>query len=361
MSPSYIWYMCICVYLVFYVLLLCLDFSGNFSLHDGKESWTQNGNAKRFSMEDETIVREAMATYDVDPLKIQTENRIVDLLEYALKNKINLPVLTIFTTWTISKEKDGCHNNTLHNWMSLYPIVQPIVFTNEIEIANVANQYGWIVLPVRKTGTGNKLPVLKYMFSDAKEKVKSMFYCYSNSDILFTGNLIHTLYKVVMSTLMNNKIILIVGQRTNVFNVTKQEARTWETIRFSTLKRGKLYNTWAIDFFISSRNYPWEAIPEVVVGRPAFDNWIVWSAKKQHFTTIDATLTLLAVHQTTEAGNLEGHNHTDRMYNRKLIGRHYKRVRWGTGVTSCTTNITMYHDKYGLIIMKRPLQKHCRP
>ena len=48
------------------------------------------------------------------------------------------------------------------------------------------------------------------------------------------------------------------------------------------------------------RNYPWDKIPEVVVGRLNYDSFLVLNAVKSGHMAIDATKTVLAVHQTTE-------------------------------------------------------------
>jgi hypothetical protein len=59
--------------------------------------------------------------------------------------------------------------------------------------------------------------------------------------------------------------------------------------------------------------------PEVVVGRLAYDNWLVLNANKRRHTTIDATRTLLALHQTTEKGNDEGRSHPNAHYNGNIL------------------------------------------
>ncbi|KAK3085732.1 hypothetical protein FSP39_007925 [Pinctada imbricata] len=307
------------------------------------------------------VIKKAVTKYHIDPNLIRNGNHVIEMIRYSLERNYSLPILTLFTTWASDPEKYECHNNTVLNWMSFYPIIQPVIFTTEKNLTKEVTNKGWLALPVRKAGRLNKLPVLRTMFSDVKKIVKSKFYSYSNSDILFTGNLIHTLFTIMTYNFTSKDVILIIGQRTNIFNVTKQEASAWETIRTVAQSRGKIYLSWAIDYFISSDNYPWDRIPDVVVGRPAFDNWIVWYTKKKNYTTIDATATLLAVHQTTKAGNLEGHHHPDRLYNRKVIGKHYKRVRWSTGITSCATNVTIYSQKYGINILKRPLKRSCKP
>ena len=69
-------------------------------------------------------------------------------------------------------------------------------------------------------------------------------------------------------------------------------------------KTGKLFTAWGEDYFITNSNYPWKDCPEVVVGRVAYDNWLVLNANKRRHTTIDATRTLLALHQTTKKGKV---------------------------------------------------------
>jgi len=76
-------------------------------------------------------------------------------------------------------------------------------------------------------------------------------------------------------------------------------------------KKGRLANSDAEDYFIFSRGAapPWYRLPGFVVGRRAYDNWLVNHAfHDQGLDMIDASNTILAVHLTATDGNAAGHN-----------------------------------------------------
>ena len=60
---------------------------------------------------------------------------------------------------------------------------------------------------------------------------------------------------------------------------------------------------------------------DVVVGRPAYDNYLVALAIQQNVTVVDATDTLLAVHKTDQDGNVVGHHNKDKAFNAICIGK----------------------------------------
>ena len=270
----------------------------------------------------------------------------------------NATLLTLFTTWQTSLEKTICHNNTVKNWNLLKPFVQPILFTNENDLSTQVAAMGWTVLPVSKTGKG--VPVLKNMYLDTIKVFNSTFYAYANGDILFTDTLIITLLTVLTSNLNKSKPLMMVGRRTNMDNVTAFEARDQLTITKAAEVRGTLFSPWGEDYFITMKNYPWKDIPDVIVGRRAYDNWLVLDARKRGYV-IDATETILAVHQTTYRGNYEGHSHRDRDYNHNLLVRTFRRLHYAAGKTSCAELITRYNSTHAPQIQWRNPGKECFP
>ena len=51
-------------------------------------------------------------------------------------------------------------------------------------------------------------------------------------------------------------------------------------------------------FIISRRGLPWNKIPDFVVGRNGYDNWLVTKAQDWNITLIDTSNTVLALHQS---------------------------------------------------------------
>ena len=289
------------------------------------------------------------------------------------------PLLTLFTTWNDSREKYLVHNLTVRNWSSFRPFVIPVIFTNDALVASECQRKGWNVLPIRVTAADG-IPVLKFMYEDVMAAYNTTFYAYSNSDILYTDTLIDTLAsyayrldgelptKPLTDTSIHGasllrsrdiqKPVLIIGKRTNVKNVTENEGSTWKGLTSVAQRRGQSFTGDAEDYFITPRNYPWKDIAEVVIGLRAYDNWIVYYALKQKYTVIDATSTLLAVHQTTRAGNYESSNHKNKDYDAHLLVKMYKDIKFNAGRTDCAE----YHTKYVLgciIVMKRTVPKSC--
>ncbi|KAL3884484.1 hypothetical protein ACJMK2_024622 [Sinanodonta woodiana] len=269
------------------------------------------------------------------------------------------PLLTLFTTWRESKDKYNVNNITSLNWLSLRPYVVPVVFTNDTSLAVECSRKGWTVFPV-SAAAAHGIPILKHMYLDVMKKINSELYAFANSDILFTDTLVETLLQVMEYNSTFKGHTLIIGIRTNVNNITRDEGSSWKELESVSKKRGTLFKMYAEDYFITSGSYPWKDIPDVVIGRRAYDNWLVLNARMMKHRVIDATETILAVHQTTKAGNFEGLNQTDASYNLKLLMNFNKNVSYTAGYTDCAEFITK-KDKMNIRITRRlELPKYCK-
>ncbi|XP_055955971.1 uncharacterized protein LOC130012325 [Patella vulgata] len=243
----------------------------------------------------------------------------------------------------LSDPKTTVHINTFLNWKKFKPHVQPVVFTNESAVIAQAIEYGWKYLPLLHMSPYH-VPILKYILS-------AMEYAYVNSDILFDDGLIKTITAVNSApSLPKNEPLLIIGQRTNVLSVTLAESSTFQKLHRIS-KRGQLFGKDAEDNFITDHSFPWETIPELAIGLPAYDNWLVLFARAGNMTVIDCTATMLAVHQTTttKKGNMEGHSHDHNKYNFEVINKVYKTVDYSGGSTHCTNWITRYNGTSKLV------------
>lgn len=251
-------------------------------------------------------------------------------------NGIHVPILTLFTSWTVTKDNFARRNTTVENWAMLKPFVIPILFTNDEDLREKVEGRGWNTLPIVKTGIG--IPVLKDMYMTAMSKFNTRFYGYANGDILFTDNLLVTLFGVMTNIHLKDNNVLITGQRTNVLGVSKRESTSYNSLREMLITRGKLFTPWAMDYFITTNNFPWKDMPDVVIGRRGFDNFLVIESQKRKFIVIDATNTILAVHHTTNAGNYEHLAKGNVSYNTALISEYYnnKTIDYSKGLASCS-------------------------
>ena len=116
--------------------------------------------------------------------------------------------------------------------------------------------------------------------------------------------------------------ILVVGRRTNVRGNDKLGRYRPDDIT-QLAKNSRLYMFSAEDYFIMSvQGYPWDRVPrDVIVGKVGYDNFLVLNALRHNVSVVDASNTVLAMHQTGGDGNLAGHHGSHGGYNMRLLGR----------------------------------------
>ncbi len=86
------------------------------------------------------------------------------------------------------------------------------------------------------------------------------------------------------------------------------DQRSADDLVHSMLPRSRRFQDDAQDYFIVRRGtFPWSTIPAFVVGRPAYDNWLLDYAEHHDFDTVDVSKTVHAIHQTGTDGNKAGH------------------------------------------------------
>jgi len=113
---------------------------------------------------------------------------------------------------------------------------------------------------------------------------------------------------------------LVIGRRTNV-EYNNQRLYHSSDVTEIAKQNGTLHVIKGIDYFFIARNaFPWHRIPDLVIARNGYDNFLVATAIKNNISVIDATKTLLAVHQTDVDGNSAGSNKMiEQSLNRDLI------------------------------------------
>lgn len=297
---------------------------------------------------------------------LNTDNNLNDTFqkhENSVSESLNQhkpTLLTLITSWPHDLSKLDMHNITLANWMSFYPKVRVVVFSNESEIITYTNSVGVKTFPIIHHAGGGA-PVLRAMFETTMEFFPdSALYGFANADIIFAESLTDTLEAVTKLT-SDTTPLLLIGQRTNVMNVTSEESSTYAGIRKMASSRGKLFDAFAEDFFITNKKYPWYDVADVIIGRRAYDNWIVaYSICTYKCNVIDVTSTMLAVHQTTvEGGNFEGSKHNDTWYNDKLLKKVGKKVDYLKGYTHCTRQQTVVRNNSIQLQQRANLNRHC--
>ena len=204
-------------------------------------------------------------------------------------------------------------------------------------------------------------PYLKDMYLLAKKLVPDAdTYSYSNNDLIFNASFVETADAVVYAARAGiiKSRFLVVGHRWNVNWNEKmiigdypEEVSGWDFN--GVLKTGQKFQNDAQDYFITSPDiWDWNTFPLFVIGRVAYDNWIVNHAvTNPDISPIDASETCPVIHQTGPAGNHQGHqtaNQADKQYNTVLGAGN-----WKQGFMSSCRYETKWGDHGKIIISKR--------
>lgn len=97
----------------------------------------------------------------------------------------------------------------------------------------------------------------------------------------------------------------------------------------------------ALDYFVYSRGaMDWATVPGLVIGRVGYDNWLVDYATHLGLDTLDASHTVLAVHQAGVDGSKAGHKaRPDKKYNIEMMNDHTDHGR----TTRCRLELVPYN------------------
>lgn len=205
-------------------------------------------------------------------------------------------MLTFFTTAKPFRGHDGIvQRNALKSWKLLHPEIEVILFGNDEGAAEVAQELGLRHEPnTQKNEFGSNR--VDYLFSRAQELARHEVLCYINCDIILLPDFCGAL-EVVKSRLLR---FLMVGRRwdTDIVEPIDFSSLTW---RQGTHSRAMAANCqrdeWWIDYFAFPRGLFGPEFPPLAVGRPRWDNYTVWKALDLGAEVVDASASVVAVHQ----------------------------------------------------------------
>ena len=180
----------------------------------------------------------------------------------------------------------------IESWVRLGPDCEILLIGDEYGTQDTAKIYGATSLPhVDRNEYGT--PLVDSIFHEAERAARGRVLCYVNADILLTEGFLRAVRAVPFEQ------FLMVGRRWDLDPqwVPELSEPDWESqLRIRVAEKGCLRLPDAIDYFVFSRNL-WPAIPPFALGRTRWDNWLIYSARAQRIPIIDATPTVMAVHQ----------------------------------------------------------------
>ncbi|MBV5323483.1 hypothetical protein JZU51_01805 [bacterium] len=226
--------------------------------------------------------------------------------------------MTLITLFSAPKPFTNPHiatiqRNAIKSW-TLLSDVEVILLGEEVGLAEAALELGVKHIPHVDCNAGG-IPLISSMFKLARENSTSDLLC------LLLGNRQHLQGKRAVGL---QKFVLL-SQRWDL-DITQPIEFTegWQD-RLSSIvhRQGQLHRPAGSDFFLFPKSC-YQDIPNFTIGRAGWDNWMIYKARREGWSVIDATPSLMIVHQNHDYSHLPGgkshYDHPDTNENIRLAG-----------------------------------------
>ena len=214
--------------------------------------------------------------------------------------------MSFLTIFTAPKPFTNPHiniiqRNAIQSWMRLED-TSVVLIGDEPGIGETAKEFGVKHVPeVARDDKG--VPTVRSVMTQGHAFSDSPVLCYANADMILMSDLFQAARQVSAQV----KDFLMVGQRWNL-DVTEplDFNGDWESRLCAEIeKHGEFYNPWGIDYFVFPRHL-YSDVPNFTIGRPVWDNWMVYHARTTWRLALDATRSVMVVHQNHDYSHLPG-------------------------------------------------------
>jgi len=193
-------------------------------------------------------------------------------------------MITFFTTF---RTYSRAEQNAIVSWLAIGSTNEVIVFTEAEGLAETINDPRVSVRPVPARHSSGP-PLLDGIFEEASRLSRHALLCYCNSDIILLPDFMTRAR--ALNTLSG--YFLAVSQRIDIeidFELDRLDP-TFARLRSHVESKGKIHPPTGSDVFLFPKGqYTRETMPPLVVGRPAWDNWMFFDARNRFNRLIDLT------------------------------------------------------------------------
>lgn len=204
-------------------------------------------------------------------------------------------MLTIFTIPKPFKGENIINQcNAILSWKNAVKDSQIILWGDDEGVKEYSDklcvEYGGIV-PRNDFGT----PIISGVFERTKNIAKNQYLMYINADIVLLDDF-NSIISIFLEPL--GKFAIVCGKRTDcTLNRFIDFSSDWiMDLKNNEIPKGKIHSYTGIDYFLFSKSLPIKLKP-FAVGRPGWDNWFLFYAKKNNILILDASEIILAIHQ----------------------------------------------------------------
>ncbi len=215
-----------------------------------------------------------------------------------------MSLMTIFTAPKAFKDAHiaTIQSNAIQSWKALGPEMHIMLMGKDEGIAEAAADLGVSHRPdVGCNALGT--PLISSMFEVARQASDSPLLLCINADII----LLPELLEVVKILSGEAQQFLAVGQRWDL-DLSKRISfeQGWAAqLNREVQQRGHLHPPVGSDYFIFPRTC-YTHIPDFVIGRSAWDNWMIYDARRRNIPVVDLTSSAVVIHQDHDYSHLPG-------------------------------------------------------
>jgi len=192
--------------------------------------------------------------------------------------------------------------NAIQSWTHLGPEVEVMLVGNEPGSEEVADEFNLRYLPqVERNQWGT--PLVRSLFEQVRQASDSPIMTIVNADILLMSDFVEAAKQVAAQA----DRFLVVGRRWGLdIDQRLDFSPGWQgRLRADVQAHGQLHPIFSIDYFIFTR-HQYQHMPDFVIGRPQWDNWMIYHACQQGWPVVNATPSVLVVHQNHDYRHLPG-------------------------------------------------------
>jgi hypothetical protein len=202
-------------------------------------------------------------------------------------------MLTIFTLpKPFAGDTGRIQRNAVRSWKRLDPDCQIFLCGNEPELDDAAAQLGvGRATDIECTEFGT--PLVSSAFNRVAELSSHDVLCYANADLIFLPDFLAATRSVVSEL----PRFLIVGECWDVSVEGELSEGDYAALRERASTGGTPRGPEWIDFFAFQKGTI-GPLPDFAVGRPGWDNWMIWHARAEGIPVVDISATALVVHQS---------------------------------------------------------------
>ncbi len=232
-----------------------------------------------------------------------------------------MPLITLFSA---PKPFTNPHvamiqRNAIRSW-TLLPDVEVILLGEEEGLTEAAHELGVKHLPnVVRNESGT--PLISSMFQMARENSNSELLCIINADMILMPDFAEAAKQVAK---LKDKFVLLSQRWDYDIPSPIDFSEGWESkLKESVRKQNQLHRPTGSDFFLFPKSC-YQDIPDFIIGRAGWDNWMIYKARQQKWPVIDCTPSVMIVHQNHDYSHLphgkSHHDHPDSNENIRLAG-----------------------------------------